>query len=108
MVGSIPMRVACYPLAGRVAVLVALYLYEDVGMNHFYVQVVATRRSTGTIRRSVHIVKYGCEGPAQQMERFTEKLVEGFESDWVFNVMQISLHEYVAFLRRLNADEVLA
>ena len=108
MVGSIPSRVACYPLAGRVAVLVALSLYEDVGMGEFFVQVVATRRSTGTVRRSVHVVKYGVEGPNIQMDWFATKLSEGFNSDWVFNVMQISSFEYEAFLRRQKVDEVLA
>lgn len=78
------------------------------GTNILYVSVVTTRRSTDTKVRSVHVLKYGCEGPAKQLEWFVCKLSEKTTSDWTFNIMQISSFEYEAFLRRQKAEEVLA
>jgi len=77
-------------------------------MNEFYVQVIANRRSTGTTIKSVHLVRYGLEGPARQLDWFACKLAENASSDWTFNLMQISSFEYEAFLRRQKAEEVLA
>lgn len=73
-------------------------------MNQFYVSVVATRRSTNTVRRSVHVVRYGIEGPNIQLDWFATKISEGFQSDWTFNVMQISEFEFNAFNRQLKLE----
>ena len=73
-----------------------------------YVSVIAKRRSTATTIHSVHMLRYGLEGPARQMEWFICKLAEGATSDWSFSVVQITGFEYEAFLRRQKAEEVLA
>jgi hypothetical protein len=77
-------------------------------MGEFFVQVVATRRSTGTVRRSVHVVKYGVEGPNIQLDWFATKQSQGFDSDWTFSVMQITSFEYKAIDQQLKLKEVLA
>ena len=77
-------------------------------MRVLYVQVVTTRRSTGTTIKAVHMLRYGLEGPSRQLEWFACKLADGASRDWTFNLMQISSFEYDAFLRKQKADEVLA
>ena len=77
-------------------------------MNEMYVSVVAKRRKTNTVRRSVHkltICKYG--GPQRTIEHFSSCIAENFSCDWDFNVMRIASHEYHAFQRQLQADEAL-
>jgi hypothetical protein len=69
-------------------------------MDKIYVSVVATRRSTQTHRRSVHIVPVTYDGPSAAMERFATSIADEFPGQWEFNIMQITCFEYAVFQRK--------
>ncbi len=74
-------------------------------MNQMYVSVVATRRKTNTVRRTVHSFPVGFCGPQRTIEHFASNLANTLTGDWVLNVMQITTHEYHAFRNQLNTTE---
>lgn len=66
-------------------------------MNEMYVSLISTRRSTGTVRRSVHVVAVAHDGPQRTIERFCGQLADTFQEGWSLNAMQITSFEYKAF-----------
>ena len=76
-------------------------------MKSMYVSVVATRRKTMTVRRSVHIVPMLHNGPQQTIEKFASQLANDITGDWSLNVMQITTHEYLNFRRQFNLENAV-
>lgn len=77
-------------------------------MNQIYVSVVATRRLTKTVHRSVHLIPVAYDGPSRAIERFASRFAEFFCDAWDLNIMQITQFEFKALQRQQQELEEMS